>query len=160
MTTEPSPLLENDGQREVLMRLSACLKVARECAPNLSIKTFQVLVHLALETLDSAGLTIPSNASISDLLDLKPSTTTRIIASLSRSGRDTSEEATKEKGYGLIETNDWVGGLRIQAYVLTPKGRECIMKMMVALSGQEIGHYRPHDLDSLFKHIFTSLGKK
>ena len=138
-------------QAQLLHRFLDAHRVIRRYAPRLTGAGCQVLVFVALETLDRKSLRIPRLRDVTRELDLSYSGASRVLEALTVEGRKGSAEG----GYGLVETDDFIEGHRTDGYVLTERGRKCIEEVLSALAGKQCGGFEPHDLGSLFKLMMT-----
>lgn len=157
---EHRPCLNVDEQRETLQRTFMALEVIRSYAPRLSLAGCQSLIYIALNTIDCDLAELPTCINLAETLRMSRSGASRLLSSLSPSGRLRGGEGTYTEGYNLVETNDWIGGHRIQAFVLTDEGRRCIIDVMRILSGREVGSYTPHDMNSLTKLLMLDIKRK
>jgi DNA-binding MarR family transcriptional regulator len=147
MTQPEAAPLTLAKQMQLLRRFLDAHQVIRRYAPRITGAGCQVLIFIALETLDRKSLRIPRLRDVTRELDLSPSGASRLLETLTVGGRKGSAEG----GYGLIETDDFVEGRRTDGYVLTEKGRKCAEEVLSALAGKPCGGFEPHDLGSLFK---------
>ena len=154
------PCLNVDEQRETLERTFMALEVIRSYAPRLSLAGCQSLIYIALKTLDCGLLELPTCIHMAEALGMSRSGAARLLSALSPSGRPREGKGTRTEGYNLVETNDWIGGHRMQAFVLTDEGRKCIIDIMRILSGREVGAYKPHDMNSLTKLVMIDAKRK
>lgn len=153
---EPLPL-EGVEQKLTLQRLFDCLEIIRSHAPRLSLAATQSLIQIAIQTCDCSILDLPTSSSLGNKLDISRSGASRILTSLGPGGRPKSAEDRHSEGHDFVETNDWIGGHRINAFVLSDKGRQCIFDMMQVLTGRDVVNYKPHDLNSLFKLLLLEV---
>ena len=146
---------------EVLSRTIAALIVFKRYAPRTTVSGCVIFMEIARRGLKSHVLDLPNNAELSNLTDTSKSAVGHLIASMTPKGRARAgrPSPSDDDGFGLIETNDWLQGRRVSAYVLTEKGRACLQEMVQALAGdQPIEPLRPHDMNSLFKLALIDAG--
>jgi DNA-binding MarR family transcriptional regulator len=136
-------------QTQLLRRFLDAHQVIRRYAPRVTGAGCQLLIFIALETLDRKSLRIPRLRDVTRQLDLSPSGASRLLETLTVRGR--KDSAREEGGYGLIETDDFIEGRRTDGYVLTERGRKCIEEVLGALAARPCASFEPHDLGSLFK---------
>ena len=114
-----------------------------------------LFTHMARRTFNDGTMDLPSQTEMAKAIDVSLSGINHLLTTLTSKGRvKGGSSASKEGGYGLIETVDWIPGLRSFPYVLTAKGRKCLEQMVQALAGgREIEIPAAHDMDSLVKLI-------
>ena len=110
MTVPSPPPLEFEEQGQTLRRLFECVSIGRRYAPRLTLSGFQILIYLAIQTLDRTHLDLPTNASLAEAVKLSRSGVSRILESLSSNGRPKFRTDTNHEGYGLIDSNEHIGG--------------------------------------------------
>lgn len=152
---------ESETPEALLERYLAGQAVFRRYAPKGTVGASMLFTLIARRTLNRGSLDLPTPKQMAEALDLSQSGINHLLASLTAQGRTKAGAASTDEGngYGLIETNNWLQGRRIVAYVLTQKGRACLNEMVQALAGDRpIEALDPHDGGSLAKLIFAQAG--
>jgi hypothetical protein len=134
--------LTKDEQRDALERLYASLKRVHARAPDLTLTGLLGLLYIALETMDGDIGRMPQTGKIARELEMSPSGTSRLLATLSK-GRGTRGNVSE--GLDLVITNDWIPGRRPDGFVLTARGRERVIELMTDLTGRAPQAFSPLD---------------
>lgn len=146
-----------------LERFFEAQAVFRKFAPRATVSANMLFVFLALRTSDRSRLDLPTQSEMAEAIGVTQSNVNQLLASMTVKGRVRASASTSsgDEGYGLIETNDWVQGRRFSPYVLTDRGRTCVLEMLTALQdAPPTEEYRPHDMNSLFKLLLVQAGRE
>ena len=134
-------------ERAPLARVVAAQRVLREHAPRLTVVGVELLMFVAERTARKAEVELPpTTKEIREALGLKMTGASRLLEALSSGRKDRGVE-----GYGLVESDDFLGPSRTGVWVLTEKGIQCVREYLAALAGGTKVDFEPQDSGSFLK---------